>query len=424
MKVHSHLIGRIAAHFAPNLPTRLGVAVSGGGDSVALLHLLAEFCASRDVPLHAVTVDHCLRDGSAEEAQEVARIARTLSVPHEILTWSDWNGDGNLQDQARRARYQLMTDWARSNGISLVALGHTADDQAETVLMRLARSSGVDGLAAMQTRRLQNGVTLIRPMLSISRAELRDYLHKNGLSWSEDPSNLDTRYDRVKMRQAMKVLEPLGITTQVLTRVAEQMGQAREALDWYSFLAAREIVMVDGGDIVISLRRFRTLPNEIARRLIVRSLMWVGGAEYKPRRAAVTDLITAARAGESCTLGGCIVSCHKADLWISREYNAVRDQVGSPNESWDNRWTLRPPAVQPVVGDNSQNFVVRALGPGGLAMCPDWKETGKSRASLIASPAVWKGDELVSAPLTGKAAGWSATLTLSSEEFFATLLSH
>lgn len=422
--VHSHLIGRISVHFSPNLPTCLGVAVSGGGDSVALLHLLADFCASRDVPLYAVTVDHGLREGSAGEAQEVANIAKNLYIPHEILTWQDWDGSRNLQDQARRARYQLITDWARSKDITLVALGHTADDQAETVLMRLARSSGVDGLAAMQTRRLQNGVTLIRPMLSISRAELRDYLHQNKLSWSEDPSNLDTRYDRIKMRQAMDILEPLGITTQALTRVAEQMGQAREALDWYSFLAAREIVRVDGADIVISLRRFRTLPTEIARRLMVRALMWVGGAEYKPRRAALTDLIAAARAGDSSTLAGCIVSCHKADLWISREYNAVRALTEHPNESWDNCWILQPPAVQTVINENSPDFVVRALGPDGIGMCADWKETGKPRAALLASPAVWQGDALVSAPLAGRAAGWSAVLLRSSEEFFATLLSH
>jgi tRNA(Ile)-lysidine synthase len=182
--------------------------------------------------------------------------------------------------------------------------------------------------------------------------------------------------------------------------------------------------VVDGGDIVINMRRFRTLPNEIARRLIVRTLMWVGGAEYKPRRAAVTDLITAARAGGACTLGGCIVSCYKADLWVSREYNAVRALTGLVGETWDNCWFLRSPVVRPVDNDKSRDFVVRALGPEGLAMCPDWKETGKPRAALLASPAVWRGDELVSAPLAGRAAGWSAVLSRSSEEFFATLLSH
>lgn len=422
--MHSDLIGRISSHFTPSPPTRLAVAVSGGGDSVALLHLLAEYCASRDVQLYAITVDHGLRASSAEEAQQVAKLAKSLSIPHETLRWADWDGSGNLQDQARRARYRMMTDWAQSKGISLLALGHTADDQAETVLMRLARSSGVDGLAAMQARRLENGVTLIRPLLGISRAELRDYLVQNNLSWSEDPSNFDTQYDRIKIRQAMDVLAPLGITTPVLTRVAEQMGQAREALDWYSFLTAREIVRVDDGDIVIDLRRFRTLPNEIARRLLVRSVMWVSGAEYKPRRSAIEDLIKAARVRQPSTLGGCIVSIHQAALWISREFNAVRALTALPDELWDNRWHLQPPVLQSVDDDNFQDFVVRALGPHGLVMCPDWKHSGKPRVALLASPAIWHGDELVSAPLAGRAAGWTATLSHSGEEFFATLLSH
>lgn len=422
--MHSDLIGRISSHFTPSPPTRLAVAVSGGGDSVALLHLLAEYCASRDVQLYAITVDHGLRASSAEEAQQVAKLAKSLSIPHVTLRWADWDGSGNLQDQARRARYRMMTDWAQSKGISLLALGHTADDQAETVLMRLARSSGVDGLAAMQARRLENGVTLIRPLLGISRAELRDYLVQNNLSWSEDPSNFDTQYDRIKIRQAMDVLAPLGITTPVLTRVAEQMGQAREALDWYSFLTAREIVRVDDGDIVIDLRRFRTLPNEIARRLLVRSVMWVSGAEYKPRRSAIEDLIKAARVRQPSTLGGCIVSIHQAALWISREFNAVRALTALPDELWDNRWHLQPPVLQSVDDDNFQDFVVRALGPHGLVMCPDWKHSGKPRVALLASPAIWHGDELVSAPLAGRAAGWTATLSHSGEEFFATLLSH
>ncbi len=422
--MHSHLIGRISSHFTPSPPTRLAVAVSGGGDSVALLHLLAEYCASRDVQLYAITVDHGLRANSAEEGQEVAILARSLSVPHETLRWTDWDGSGNLQDQARRARYRMMTDWAQSKGISFLALGHTADDQAETVLMRLARSSGVDGLAAMQARRLENGVTLIRPLLDISRTELRHYLIQNDLSWSEDPSNFDPQFDRIKIRQAMDVLAPLGITTPVLTRVAEQMGQAREALDWYSFLAAGEIARVDDGDIVICLRRFRTLPNEIARRLVVGSVMWVSGAEYKPRRSAVAELIKAARARQPSTLGGCIVSIHQAALWISREYNAVGALTALPEELWDNRWRLEAPVLQPVDDDNSRDLVVQALGPHGLAMCPDWKHTGKPRAALLASPAVWHGDDLVSAPLAGRAAGWTATLSHSGEEFFATLLSH
>lgn len=423
-EVQAGLIRRISRHLLPNPPSKLGVAVSGGGDSIALLHLLAIFCARHNISLAAVTVDHGLRAEAAREAQEVARIAETLAVPHTVQRWSDWDGSGNLQDRARRARYALMTGWAKENNITSLALGHTADDQAETVLMRLSRSSGVDGLAAMQPRRTQNGVTLVRPMLDIARSELREYLLRNELRWAEDPSNNDTRFERIKIRQALEILAPLGITAPVLAQVAEQMGRAREALDWYCFLAARDCSRVDGGDIVIDLKKFRILPHETARRLLLRAVMWVGGAEYPPRRRAVSDLVDAVRAGRSFTLDGCIVACHKGSMWVCREYNAVRLLTGRAHEAWDNRWQLSGPFRTSVEEPENEGLVVRALGHRGLAMCPDWRETGRPRAGLLASPSVWCGENLVSAPQAGRAAGWHIGLTRSPEEFFSALLSH
>ena len=124
-----HLIEMIAAAFPPSPPQRLGVAVSGGGDSVALLHLLADWARESGTELRAVTVDHGLRPEAATEAADVARACAALGVGHDILRWSGWDGRGNLPDQARRARYRLMADWAQAHGIADVALGHTADDQ-------------------------------------------------------------------------------------------------------------------------------------------------------------------------------------------------------------------------------------------------------------------------------------------------------
>ena len=138
----------VSEAFLPHPPQVLGVAVSGGSDSMALLHLMHEFCQINKIELQAVTVDHRLRPEAAQEAAHVARQCAEMGLPHDTLIWQDWSGEGNLQNAARNARYHKMACWAGTRGIDTIAVGHTADDQAETVLMRLARRSGVDGLLA------------------------------------------------------------------------------------------------------------------------------------------------------------------------------------------------------------------------------------------------------------------------------------
>ena len=183
-----------------------GVAVSGGGDSVALLLLARDWAARAGRAVEAVTVDHGLRPGSAGEAAEVAALCARIGVPHDVLAWRGWDGNGNLQDNARRARRSLIADWARSRDVGAVALGHTLDDQAETLVMRLARGSGVDGLAAMAAESRAEGIVWLRPMLGLRRADLRAWLMAEGVGWAEDPSNEDEGFARVRVRRALDVL--------------------------------------------------------------------------------------------------------------------------------------------------------------------------------------------------------------------------
>ena len=413
----SDIIAAIRTQFRAAPPSRLGVAVSGGGDSVALLHLLSQCFDPADVALFAATVDHGLRPGSAAEAQMVADLAASLNIPHETLHWTGWAGEGNLQNAARDGRYQLLGDWAGRHDIPALAVGHTADDQAETVLMRLGRSSGVTGLSAMPVRRSMHGVTVVRPMLALSRGELRAYLRRNDLRWAEDPSNEDTRFERIRIRQAMETLAPLGITVKALAGVAQNMAQAREALDWFGFLAARDIAWIDGGDVVFDLRGYRTLPEETARRLLVRALIWVSTSHYPPRRAAVAQALDAVRQGRASTLAGCVVTTDTSRVRVSREYNAVRALSCPVDAVWDRRWR--------VCGTGCADLQVRALGREGLSGCPDWRATQRPRTSLLASPSVWSGARLVSAPLAGfNGNDWQAELIGGEEAFFASLLSH
>lgn len=410
------ILTQVRAAFGNAPPARLGVAVSGGGDSIALLHILSRCFDPGTVELFAVTVDHGLRAEAADEVLQVQTLCADLLVPHTTLRWQSHDGSGNLQERAREARYKLMSDWAKTQDIAVFALGHTADDQAETVLMRLARSSGVDGLAAMPLSRTIFGINLIRPLLGLTRQELRAYLKRHGIAWAEDPSNNDVAYQRVRTREALKLLAPLGITATVLSDVARNMEQAREALDWYSFLAARDIAVVNGGDVLFDLRQFRALPEETARRLLVRSVTWISGSVRGPRRVPVGLALENIRAGRSSTLGGCNVLRHDNRVWVCREFNPVKSTRCSISEFWEDRWQL--------VGPAAAGLEIRALGHEGLSACPDWRSTGRPLGSLIASPAVWRGDNLIAAPLAGMAAGWTAQLVAGEEEFFATLISH
>jgi len=410
------LVNHLRAQFSAQPPRRLGVAVSGGGDSVALMHLLARCFPRGEVKLCVATVDHGLRSESASEAALVARQAAGLGLPHETLLWTGWTGEGNLQDQARRARYGLLTDWALRNRVTTVALAHTADDQAETLLMRLGRSAGVSGLAAMAPRRMQDGVVLVRPLLGITRDALRDFLRAEGIAWAEDPSNEDIRYDRIKARQALAGLAPMGIDAQRLAEVAANMARAREALDWYTFLAARDLTRIDGGDVLLEPRGFRTLPDEIARRLLLHIVGWIGGGEYPPRRVAVAEALSALRHERSSQLGGCLILGQGRRIRFCREWKAVETLTVPQGALWDGRWVLRGPVVK--------DGELRALGAAGLKLCPDWRQTGRPYAALIASPSVWSGADLVAAPLAGLANGWTAELESGEEDFYASLLSH
>lgn len=379
---------------------------------MALLHLTVQ----AGVPCLAATVDHGLRPESAAEAAGVARICAGLGVPHEVLRWQGWDGRGNLQDQARRARYRLMADWALRHGAGAVALGHNRDDLAETFLMRLARAAGVDGLAAMSPRRRFLGVEWRRPLLAIGRDELRGWLAGQGLTWADDPSNANERYDRVRMRKALGGLAPLGITAQGLASVALHLAEVRQALEVQTLAAARAMARVEAGDVLLDPRALIDLSPEISRRLLVQALLWVSSAEYGPRGPALARATGALRAGRPATLLGCRMLPAKGIVRITREWQAVRGLRTSPPGVWDGRWQISGPHIN--------GLEVRALGAEGLAQCPGWRATGLPRATLIASPAIWRGGELVSAPLAGRPGPWQAGFAGGEDAFFLSILSH
>ncbi|MCP5036617.1 MAG: tRNA lysidine(34) synthetase TilS [Rhodobacteraceae bacterium] len=380
---------------------------------MALLHLTHAWAKANNVSLSAATVDHGLRPEAADEAQMVAEICAGLGFSHDILHWEDWDRRGNLQNAARRARYALLTSWARENQLDAVALGHTKDDQAETFLMRLARGSGVDGLAAMRRDWQVEGTRWLRPLMGVCRQELREYLTAKSARWVEDPSNDDERFDRVKARRALEALAPLGLNTGRLAGTAEKMTLAREALQQYTFEAAHELCETQSGDVLIA-SGMKKLPQETLHRLFAHALMWIASAPYRPRYDALVETLGAVRSGERRSLHGCLILPKDEKIRITREYQSVKDEMCASGQVWDNRWRITGP---------TDGIQVRALGEA-LCEVPDWRETGLPRMSLMASPAIWRGEVLVGAPLAGLASDWSAEIAPPKGDFFASILLH
>ncbi len=410
---------QIAAALSFDRPTRPAVAVSGGGDSMALLRLMAEWAEGEKLPLQAVTVDHGLRAEAAEEARFVADTCADLKIKHTTLTWTGWDGRGNLQDAARRARYALMAEWAKGAGVDTIAIAHTADDQAETFFMRLARSSGIDGLTGMQRRREADGVTWVRPLLMVERAELRDYLRALRQVWIDDPSNEDERFDRVKARKALKALEPLGLDLHVVGRVMDHLGQVRTALDYATHDHALECVTVEGGDLCINRRRFVEAAPEVNRRLIAHALRWIASADYGPRGMKLQEFLSAISRGRDATLHGVRLIGGKETLRLTRETAAVAGKTATPDVVWDGRWRVEWTG-EPT---EKKGLILRALGSDGLAQIAEKAPDGPPRESLASSPALFAGETLVAAPLA-KVGSATARLIHPDGHFFTSLLSH
>jgi tRNA(Ile)-lysidine synthase len=350
-----------------------------------------------------VTVDHGLRPEAAEEAAAVAARCARLGVAHAALRWQGWDGRGNLQAQARAARRRLIGDWAAARGIGAIALGHTLDDQAETFLMRLARGSGVDGLASMAPMtRDAGGLLWLRPLLGVRRAALRDWLAREGEVWSEDPSNADPAFDRVRARAALGPLAALGLGPERLAATAGAMARAGAALAAATrTLAAACLVPGRAGDLRLDPAPLAAAPEEIRLRLMAGALAWVAGSAFVPRLAhteAATAAILGDRIGAGLTLHGCVLRRTGGAVAIRREPARVAPPVPLARGVWDGRWHVEGPA--------DAGLAIGALGAAGLAARPGWRTSGLTREALLAAPGLWREGQLAAAPLLDPGGRW------------------
>ncbi len=308
---------------------RVLIAVSGGPDSSALAVLAARWRALRESGprLFAATVDHRLRPSSTSEAEAAGRLCAALGIAHVILPWTAEKPPTGIQEAARAARYGLLAAHARVVGAEAVALAHTRDDQAETVLFRLARGSGLSGLAAMRTVSERDGIVLVRPLLGMPKARLVASLQARGLPFATDPSNFDVRFARPRLRALAPALAREGLGAERLAVLARRMARADAALEAATAAAQSALILdrwTQSGPLRFDRAGFSALPEEIALRLLERAISQVG-AEGPVELAKLEALLARLQAADipqgevfRQTLAGAIVTARGGEVRVER----------------------------------------------------------------------------------------------------------
>lgn len=343
----------------------LGLAVSGGSDSTALLLLADRWARARDPApvLHVLTVDHGLRAGARAEAEAVLALSARLGRPARLLVWQH---DGappaaDLQAAARVARYRLLAGAAADLGLGAVLIAHTRDDQAETLLIRLARGSGVRGLAGMAAERRVHGVRFLRPLLDVPKARLVATLDAAGVPFAEDPSNAADRFLRARMRKLMPALAEVGLTADRLAGTARRLARAADAIDRMVDDLRRRAALDHGGVLSADVGALRAAPEEVMLRLLAAMVRTVRPSAYLPR-AAPLETFSAALAADPAavrrrTVAGVVLDVRRDRLWVyaeaGRQGFPVLPLDASGESLWDGRIRVvvgtRPPAGARVV---------------------------------------------------------------------------
>lgn len=332
-------------------PKRLLVAVSGGGDSLALLHALSVASRDTNIRVSAATVDHGLRPAAADEADYVSKLCGVMNIPHYILTVNWAVGEVPSQSRARKHRYRLLADCANTIGATMVVTGHTNDDQAETVLMRRQAGSGWWGLAGMsdlsiyplwpEGERLQ----LARPVLALSRGELRSYLNDVSLEWIDDPSNDNTRFERVRVRQHLA--EDAALKRSLLETSTQSRLRRAEFSDWFTCWSDQNLGWLPGGGLQLSFMSFQTLNAEQRYRVFQHVLPCISGRTAMPRSETLQNALaelSVAEGDHSRTISGCVITKREDTITVCAEIaDPARKQALTDGLIWNGRVKLQCP---------------------------------------------------------------------------------
>lgn len=344
-------------------PYHFAIAVSGGPDSMALALCAKEWAEKNDQRLIAFIVDHGLRSESANEAQETHERLKGIGINSEILIWEHAPIVTKLHMSARKARYRLLIDACKRRGIPDLWLAHQREDQAETILMRIAKGTGIDGLAGIAAENKVDDIRLLRPFLSVAKERLIATCQNAELRFAEDASNASEKFARGRLRRVMPLLADEGFTLDRLIDLGMRAASVKDALDFYTHTLLQEATSRDdAGAIRIDLARLSAAPCAIAGRVLSACLNEVRAEDYAPEYASLMKLIDALCAdGEmpSRTLQGCMISKTPTHVTVQREIAHITDApIIKPGESvlWDKRWHVN--LTKNAAGD----FTIRPLG--------------------------------------------------------------
>lgn len=340
----------------------MALAVSGGSDSTALMRLAADWARVHHpgLMLSVLTVDHGLRPEAAAEAVLVGQWATTTGLPHHVLRWTDEpKPETGIQARARAARYGLMVQWCRAHGATALLTGHTLDDQAETVLMRLARTMSPESLSGIRPAGGWEGLPLLRPLLRTKRQALRDWLTDLGQPWTDDPSNQDDRFERVRARRRLASMSPES--TDRLAALATSCGRASTLLERTSHIwISLSLQEHEAGICHIAASDFRGLPAALQERILATIVARYGGGQATPEADELRRIarwVCGNTGPVRCTLGGALLGRRKTGFWVTREQARIMVAEQTVPESgkllWDNRFLVEAvpgSTVSPTAG--------------------------------------------------------------------------
>ncbi|HTZ76767.1 MAG TPA: tRNA lysidine(34) synthetase TilS [Stellaceae bacterium] len=385
----------------------LAVAVSGGADSLALALLADRWARHRGGRSVALTVDHRLRAEATAEARQVGRWLKRHGVPHRVLTWEGPHPFRGIQAAARAARYALLEDWCEAQGCLHLLVAHHQADQAETFWLRLARGSGVDGLAGMPAVAPRRACRILRPLLEVPPARLRATLQAVGQPWVEDPSNDNPEYARVRLRRSAPLLQAEGLGAERLAATIARLGRARQALETATGeLLARAARPHPAGFVWLDAGALAAAPAELGLRALAAVISTIGGEDYPPRLVRLERLyrdILEAGLGQGRTLGGCRVLLRREGVLICREPAALQPPVAAPPGeavTWDGRFRARLAAKAP------KGLTLGALGDDALHLPPALRVRLEALpvAARPALPVLRRGRRLAAVPLSNEEA--------------------